>query len=97
MDVSTRSVVDWQGAIPEENTVPPRPMTWREIADDLEQRIRSGEYPPGSYIPSYRKIGDLYGVSPATAGKAVARLTDRGLIEEHVGRGNAVRDPDTGA
>jgi GntR family transcriptional regulator len=76
---------------PQEETMPRR-LTWREIADDLEARIRAGEFPPGTYIPSYRQVAERYDVSKATAGKAIALLTERGLIEEDRGRGNVVRD-----
>jgi DNA-binding GntR family transcriptional regulator len=61
-----------------EMTVPR--LTYREIADDLAARIRSGEYPPGAALPSYSKLADLYSVSVSTAQRAVALLHDRGLI-----------------
>lgn len=76
-----------------EDDVVPRRMTWREIADDLEARIRAGEYPPGAKIPSYRETALLYDVSISTAAKAIARLNDRGLIEPDLGRRNQVVDP----
>lgn len=76
-----------------EDDLVPRRLTWREIADDLAQRIRGGEYPAGGRIPSYREVAALYGVSISTAAKAISRLTDRGLIETDLGRGNVVVDP----
>lgn len=72
--------------------MPPRRLTWRQIADDLAARIRTGEYPPGEYLPSYRQIADIYGVSPATAGKAISLLSVWELVEEDPGRGNLVRE-----
>lgn len=92
MDVSDASVATYPVSAREETTDVPRRMTWREIAEDLEQRIHSGEYPPGTKFPSYREIAELYDVSKATAGKAASRLTDRGLIEEDPGRANVVVD-----
>jgi DNA-binding GntR family transcriptional regulator len=61
-----------------EMTVPR--LTYREIADDLAARIRSGEYPPGASLPSYANLAKLYSVSVSTAQRAVALLHDRGLI-----------------
>lgn len=92
MDVTAPTMVNCPGAIPEE-TVPARPMTHPEIAADLEARIRGGEYPPGSFIPSLSQFRDLYGVSESTAEKVVALLRQAGLIERWPGRGNAVVEP----
>ncbi len=73
-----------------EMTVPR--LTYREIADDLAARIRSGEYPPGAPLPSYSKLADLYSVSVSTAQRAVALLHDRGLITGEPGRGVFVKE-----
>lgn len=94
MDVQVADVVESPGAIPEETPMPPRRLTWREIADDLEQRIRSGEYPPGQHIPSYARLAELYDVSVSTTAKAVALLAERRLVETDPGRGVLVRDPE---
>lgn len=83
-------VVDYRVATPEDSTMARR-MTWREIADDLTERIAAGEYRPGEHIPSYARLAELYDVSVSTASKAVARLADRGLVETDPGRGVLVR------
>jgi DNA-binding transcriptional MocR family regulator len=53
---------------------------YEEIAELLAQDIRSGQLPPGSRLPSIRKVISQYGVSPATAFKAYYRLEERGLV-----------------
>ena len=68
-----------------EMTVPR--LTYREIADDLAARIRSGEYPPGEKLPSYAQLADIYSVSVSTAQRAVTLLHDRGLIVGEKGVG----------
>ena len=73
-----------------EMTVPR--LTYREIADDLAARIRSGEYPPGGPLPSYSKLADLYSVSVSTAQRAVGLLHDRGLIVGEPGVGVFVKE-----
>jgi len=60
--------------------MPPRRLTYQGIADDLADRIKHGEYPPDQQIPSYTQLAALYGVSVATAQRAVALLRDRGLV-----------------
>jgi DNA-binding GntR family transcriptional regulator len=67
--------------------VPPVPLSYREVADDLAARIERGEYEPGAAIPSYRELADLYTISVSTASRAVALLRDRGLVVGAPGRG----------
>lgn len=70
------------------------PMSYKKIADDIEQRIRAGEYVVGEKLPSYRLLGELYSVSVSTAARAVGLLHDRGLVEGSLGRGVFVKEPD---
>jgi len=54
---------------------------FEQIADDLRAKIESGEYGPGSPIPSDREIREAYGVASLTARKALSELRSEGLIE----------------
>lgn len=67
------------------------PMTRRlsapQIADDIRERIRAGEYPPGSKLPSYPKLAELYSVHPATIQRAMTILRTRGDVYGEQGRG----------
>lgn len=74
------------GAPTQENIVPVQ-LTFRQIAEDLTERIRRGEYPPGARLPSYTELAALYSVSLATAARAYGLLTDRGTVESSPGRG----------
>jgi len=38
-------------------TPPTGKPKYKQIAEQIEQRIASGEFPPGSYLPSERKQG----------------------------------------
>lgn len=75
--------------------MPPRPMTYREIADDLGQRIASGEYPPGSKLPSTTELATLYSVNRSTIVRAMGLLHDRGVVVGAAGRGVYVPDAET--
>lgn len=75
--------------------MPPTRLTYRQIADDIAERIRRGEYPSGSALPSYRALADMYSVSVSTAQAAVRLLRERGLTRTELGRGVFVADPDT--
>lgn len=68
----------------------PVKLTYRQIADDLEERIRRGEYAPGADLPKYRELAELYSVSIATAARAYGLLRDRGVVIGAPGRGMSV-------
>ncbi|MFC7247580.1 winged helix-turn-helix domain-containing protein [Catellatospora aurea] len=70
----------------------PIPMTYAQIAEDLSERIKSGEYPPGAKLPSYNQLGELYSVGFSTIAKAIALLRDRGVVIGAPGRGVYVAD-----
>ena len=62
-------------------------LSFRGIADDLTDRIRRGEYPAGSRLPSTSQLAEMYSVNRSTIVRAVALLHDRGLIYGEQGRG----------
>ena len=66
------------------STIPP---SYREIAEDIAQRIQAGEYRPGERLPSYTQLAERYSVSFSTAARAIALLRDRGLVVGAPGRG----------
>lgn len=58
-----------------------------QVAQLIREAVASGEYPPGSRIPSHRKLAELYGVGVETADRAVQLLLDEGLIvASHLGQ-----------
>ena len=72
---------------------PARRMTYEQIADDLAARIRSGEYPPHTKLPSNRELSDLYSVSMGTVAKVQTVLRERGLTYGVPGAGVFVEGP----
>ena len=71
--------------------MPPRRLTYRQIADDLSDRIVRGDHPAGSRLPSYSQLAQLYDVSISTAARAIALVIDRGYAYGEPGRGVYVR------
>ena len=57
------------------------------IHSSLRERITSGQWPPGSPLPSQRELADQFGVSIMTLRQALQLLTDEGLIETRHGSG----------
>jgi DNA-binding GntR family transcriptional regulator len=64
---------------------------YQQVADDLRQRIASGEFPVGSAIPSTAKLATTHGVSITVIRAAVAQLRAAGLLIGQPGKGVFVR------
>ena len=63
-----------------------------QIADNLCERILSGEFKPGGRIPSVREWGAQIGVNPNTVARSYEILTDRKVIFNQRGIGFFVAD-----
>lgn len=75
----------------EGKTVPPR-YRYEQIADDLTERIASGEFPPGSKLPSRRELIEHYGVTEPVIDRAMQVLRIKGMTETLPGVGVFVRE-----
>jgi GntR family transcriptional regulator len=64
-----------------------RQPKYLRIHSNLRERITSGQWPPGSSLPSQRELADEFGVSIMTLRQALQLLTDEGLIETRHGSG----------
>jgi GntR family transcriptional regulator len=71
----------------------PRP-TYQQVADDVRQMVAAGRYPPGTRLPSVRRLADEYGLAPQTVQNALRVLREEGLVVSQQGRAYFVRDPD---
>lgn len=71
--------------------MPRIPMSADQIARDLTDRIAAGEYgDPGSQLPTYATLADLYSVSESTITKVIGLLRERGVVVGVVGRGTFI-------
>ncbi|MDI4663473.1 FadR family transcriptional regulator [Xanthobacter autotrophicus] len=57
------------------------------ISEALRQSIRSGNYPPGTKLPSEAQLTQAHGVSRTVVREAVAALRADGLVEARQGAG----------
>jgi DNA-binding GntR family transcriptional regulator len=67
-------------------------MSSDQIVEDLAERIMRGQYKPGTQLPGYQQLMQLYSVGYTTIHSVVTRLKDRGLIIGRQGRGLFVPD-----
>jgi GntR family transcriptional regulator len=63
-----------------------------QIAEQIENDILSGSHPEGSRVPSTNEFAAFLRINPATAGKGVNLLVDRGILEKRRGIGMFVAE-----
>src|ERR1700760_1880907 len=68
-----------------------RTPPYMQVVKHLKAQIVNGILKDGERIPSVRKIAEEWGISQATALKAIATLRGDGLVESRVGAGTTVR------
>lgn len=61
------------------------------IAEEIEAAMLRGEYSPGDRLPTELALAERHGVNRHTAGQALNRLQDKGLIYRVRGQGSFVR------
>ncbi|MFJ6082633.1 GntR family transcriptional regulator [Streptomyces sp. NPDC092369] len=64
---------------------------YQQVAAAIREAILSGEYEPGSPLPSEAQLMVRYGVSRPTVRNAIAALRAEGLIDVQHGKGSFVR------
>jgi len=63
----------------------------QQVREQLLAAIRRNEFPPGTLLPSERKLCEAFGVSRVSIREALAGLEATGLIEIQHGKGALVR------
>lgn len=80
-------------AIENEGGVSKPPTLHQRILSELENRIVSGEWPPGHRIPFETELTEIYGCSRMTVNKVLTQLAASGLIERRRKAGSFVVQP----
>jgi GntR family transcriptional regulator len=70
----------------------PTPL-YHQLAERLTERIRGGEFPPGSRIPSEHQLSADFAVGRPTVRQAIELLVRRGLLSKRRGSGTYVCEP----
>jgi len=67
------------------------PPKYAQVVAEIQRRIESGEYAPGTLLPSEHQLVAEFGVSRPTIVKALSSLRQDGWIETQQGKGSFVR------
>lgn len=71
------------------------PVKARQLAGELEERIRSGDWKPGDWLPPERQLAETHNAGRSTVRQAVEMLATAGLVEPVAGSGARVRAAST--
>src|ERR1700757_862849 len=63
---------------------------WRQVADGIERGIAEGRFAPGERLPGETEIAETYRVNRHTVRRALADLSERGLVRAERGSGTYV-------
>ncbi len=69
----------------------------RQLRDLMLARIHSGEWSPGTYLPSETRLAEQYGVAVGTLRKALLDLAQEGIVARRQGKGTVVTSHDSDA
>jgi len=67
----------------------------RQLRDPMVARIDSGEWSPGTYLPSETRLAEDYGVAVGTLRKALLDLAAEGVVQRRQGKGTVVASHDS--
>jgi 2-aminoadipate transaminase len=67
-----------------------REPIYRQLEQEIQQRIRSGALPPQTRLPTVRQLAEQLGITRLTVHSAYAELQAGGWVEATVGRGTFV-------
>ncbi|WP_321914941.1 PLP-dependent aminotransferase family protein [Paraburkholderia sp. J11-2] len=81
---------DYQTKTDENIQTKGRQATYLEVSRNLEEQVRSGQYPPGSRLPPQRDLAVELGINVSTVSRAYKELQARGLIVASKRRGSIV-------
>ncbi|TKC86062.1 PLP-dependent aminotransferase family protein [Trinickia terrae] len=65
---------------------------YQPLVDELAAQIRAGDLPPGTRLPTHRRLAERHGIALVTATRVYAELESMGLVSGEVGRGTFVRE-----
>lgn len=65
---------------------------YRQVAQSIGQRIRSGKLKPGGRLPSMDDLAEVYGVTKITVRRALLELKSEGLLYTRPAQGTYVAD-----
>lgn len=65
---------------------------YRQVADELREAIKTGEYQPGQALPSQPELARKHGLNQTSINRAITLLRSEGLIRVEHGRAAYVQD-----
>ena len=70
---------------------------YAQIVDIIRKQISSGEYPPGSRLPSESQLCRQFQVSSVTVRRAISVLVEQGVVDTTQGKGSFIKPLELGS
>lgn len=70
-----------------EKTIGPNSPLYLQLRELIRSKIESGEYPPGTAIPSVGNLAETYGIHRLSVRSAISALIGEGLLKSVQGKG----------
>ncbi|WP_343209332.1 GntR family transcriptional regulator [Anaerolentibacter hominis] len=84
------SMKQWDPVPFEWNICWPRPQMRYSLAADIIQKVITGFYPSGSYLPSLTQMSQQYGVAVSTVRRTLNILSHLGVVKSYQGKGTQI-------
>jgi len=75
----------------------PENRLFHTVARAIADRVQSDEWPPGTRLPSERRLADHFSVSRSCIREAIRTLAEQQIVETRRGAGSYVCEPDDSA
>lgn len=85
-------MIEYQGRPGIGSLMPERKADYERVADDIRSRIRTGELPAGTRLPTKNALMELYDVGGSAVDTAMLLLRTEGYVIGHQGKGRFVAE-----
>lgn len=85
-------MIEYQGRPGIGSLMPEREADYERVVNDIRSKIRTGELPAGTRLPTKNKLMEMYEVGGSAVDTAMLLLRNEGYVIGHQGKGRFVAE-----
>lgn len=85
-------MIEYRGRPGIGSLMPEHTPDYERVANDIRSKIRTGELPAGTQLPTKTRLMDLYEVGGSAVDTAMLLLRNEGYVIGHQGKGRFVAE-----